>query len=91
MGIYRDNLSAITFYRLSLSLKLILMYRLPLSLFLYILLSPINYRDKRFLCTQCLNFKISELACGKNTRCPLRLVVIFKNLSLFCLISRQSP
>ena len=47
MGIYRDNLSAITFYRLSLSLKIVWIYRLPLSL-LYILLSPINYRDKRF-------------------------------------------
>ena len=46
MGIYRDNLSAITFYRLSL--KIILIYRLPLSFLLYILLSPINYRDKRF-------------------------------------------
>ena len=52
MGIYRDNLSAIvmaiTFYRLSLSLKIILIYRLPLSLLLYFLLLPINYRDKRF-------------------------------------------
>ena len=52
MGIYRDNLSAIvmaiTFYRLLLSLKIILIYRLPLSLLLYFLLLPINYRDKRF-------------------------------------------
>ena len=48
MGIYRDNLSAITFYRLSLSLKIVWIYRLPLSLLLYILLSPIYYRDKRF-------------------------------------------
>ena len=30
MGIYRDNLSAIIFYRLSLSLKLVLIYRLPI-------------------------------------------------------------
>ena len=65
MGIYRDNLSAITFYQLSLSLKIILIHRLPLSLLLYILLSPINYRDKRFLRTQCLNFKVSELALWK--------------------------
>ena len=48
MGIYRDNLSAITFYRLSLSLKIVWIYRLPLSLLLNISLSPINYRDKRF-------------------------------------------
>ena len=48
MGIYRDNLSAITFYRLLLSLKIVWIYRLPLSLLLYILLSPINYRDKQF-------------------------------------------
>ena len=48
MDIYRDNLSAITFYRLSLLLKIVWIYRLPLSLLLYILLSPINYRDKRF-------------------------------------------
>ena len=48
MGIYRDNLSAIIFYRLSLSLNKILIYRLSLSLSLYILLSPINYRYKRF-------------------------------------------
>ena len=52
MGIYRDTLSAIVigdnFYRLLLSLKIVWIYRLPLSLLLYILLSPINYRDKRF-------------------------------------------
>ena len=45
MGIYRDNLSAITFYRLSL--KIVWIYRLPLSPLLYIL-SPINCRDKQF-------------------------------------------
>ena len=55
MGIYRDNLSdlqkktlSIIYYRLSLSLKIILIYRLPISLLLNILLLPINYRDKRF-------------------------------------------
>ena len=32
MGIYRDNLSAIIYYRLSLSLKIVLIYRLPISL-----------------------------------------------------------
>ena len=32
MGIYRDNLSAIIFYRLSLSLKIVWIYRLPISL-----------------------------------------------------------
>ena len=48
MGIYRDNLSAIIYYRLSLSLKINLIYRLPISLLLYILLPPKNYRDKRF-------------------------------------------
>ena len=29
MGIYRDNLSAIIYYRLSLSLKIVWIYRLP--------------------------------------------------------------
>ena len=42
------HLSAITFYQLSLSPKIVWIYRLPLSLLLYILLSPINYRDERF-------------------------------------------
>ena len=32
IGIYRDNLSAIVFYRLSLSLKIVGIYRLPISL-----------------------------------------------------------
>ena len=44
IGIYRNNLSAITFNRLTLSLKIVWIYQLLLSL----LLSPINYRDKRF-------------------------------------------
>ena len=48
VGIYRDNLTAITFYRLSLSLKIVWTYGLPLSLLLYTLLSPINYRDEQF-------------------------------------------
>ena len=56
-----------------------MIYRLSLSLLLYILLSPINYRDKQFFCAQCLNFKVSELALWENTRCPLRLVVILNN------------
>ena len=48
---YRDNLLAIViaifYYRLSLSLKIFLIYRLPISLLQYILLSPINYLNKR--------------------------------------------
>ena len=32
MGIYRDNLSAIIFYRLLLLLKTVLIYRSPISL-----------------------------------------------------------
>ena len=32
MGVYRDNLSATICYRLSLSLKTVLIYRLPISL-----------------------------------------------------------
>ena len=43
-----DNLSVITFYQLLLPLKTAWIYRLPLSLLLYILLSPMNYRDERF-------------------------------------------
>ena len=60
MGIYRGNLSAIVYYRLSLSLKIVLIYRLPISLLQCISLWPINYRDKRF----CMHivFKFSELA-----------------------------
>ena len=45
-GIYRGNLSAIIYYRLSLSLKIVLIYRLPISFLQYILLSPINYRGE---------------------------------------------
>ena len=82
MGIYRDNLSAITFYRLSLSLKIIVIYRLSLSLSLYILLSPINYRDKRFICTQCLNFKVSELALWKKHTVSIKNYCNFKQLFL---------
>ena len=36
------------YHRLLLSLKINLIYRLPILLLLYILLSPIKYRDKRF-------------------------------------------
>ena len=62
MSIYRNNLSAIIFYRLSLSLKIILIYRLPLSLLLYFLLSPINHRDKRFSMHAVFKqFSLSEL------------------------------
>ena len=32
MSIYRDNLSAVIFYRLSLSLKIVWIYRLPILL-----------------------------------------------------------
>ena len=32
MGIYRDNLSAIIFYRLPSSLKIVWIYRFPISL-----------------------------------------------------------
>ena len=32
MSIYRDNLSATIYYRLSLSLKLVLIYQIPISL-----------------------------------------------------------
>ena len=75
-SIYRDNLSAIIYHRLSLLLKINLIYRLLISLLLYILFSPINYRDKRFFMHACFNFKVSKLALWKNTRCPLGLVVI---------------
>ena len=59
MDIYRDNFSAIIYYRLSLSLKILLIYRLPISLLPYILLSLINHRDKRFF--RHTVFKGSEL------------------------------
>ena len=66
MGIYRDNLSAIIFYRLSLSLKIVWIYRLPISLLQYISLSSINYRDKRFFMHTV--FKVRELAQWQNSR-----------------------
>ena len=74
---YRRKLSAIIYYRLSLSLKIALIYRLPISLLLYILLSPINYRDKCFFRTQCLNFKVSELAQWKNHSVSIKICCNF--------------
>ena len=79
MGIYRDNLSATTF------LPIIVYAQNSFDLSttdiafatVYILLSPINYRD--------------NWGNGKNTRCPLSLVAIQENLSLFRLMPRQSP
>ena len=59
-GIYRDNLSAIIYYRLSLSLKIVLIYRLPISFLQYILRSPLSCSDKRFFMHTV--FKVSELA-----------------------------
>ena len=60
MGIYRDNLSAVIHYRLLLSLEVVLIYQLPISLLQYVLLSPVNYRDKRFFVHTV--FKVNELA-----------------------------
>ena len=52
MGIYRDNLSAIVIGDNFLSIIVIAQNSLDLSItviaFVNILLSPINYRDKRF-------------------------------------------
>ena len=72
---------AIIHYRLLLSLKTILIHRLPLSLLLYILLSPINYRDKQFLCMQCLHFKISELVLWKKHTVSIKTCGNFKKLA----------
>ena len=66
MGVYRDNLSAIVIGDNFLSINVIAQNSLNLSI-------------NDFLCTQCFNFKVSELTLWKNTRCPLRLVEIFKN------------
>ena len=65
MGIYRDDLSAIIYYPLSLSLKIVLVYRLPITLLQYILQSPINNLDKRFFMHTESKFKVSELALWK--------------------------
>ena len=51
MSVYRDNLSAITFYRLSLSLNIVWIYR-------YRFINIFCYRRQiiainDFLCTQC--------------------------------------
>ena len=52
MGIYRDNLSAIVIGDNFLSIIVIAQNSLDLLItviaLLYILLSPVNYRDKRF-------------------------------------------
>ena len=88
MGIYRDNLSAIiigdNFSRLSLSLKIVWIYPLPISFLQHILLSLINYRDKRFF--RHTMFKGRELALWQNKK---SLFVVFNliaesmNCSLF--------
>ena len=69
MGIYRDNLSAIVIGDNFLSIIVIAQNSLDLSItvigLLYILLSSVNYRDKRFFVHAVLNFKVSELALWK--------------------------
>ena len=81
MGIYRDNLSAIIYHRLSLSLKRVLTYRLPISLLQYVRLSPINYLDKRFFVHKV--FKVRELALWKKYTVSINSHYNVKNLSLF--------
>ena len=71
MGVYRDNLLAIVIGDNFLPIIVIAQNSLDLSItniaFVIILLSPINYRDKRiFMHTV---FKVKELALWQNSRC----------------------
>ena len=84
MSIYRDNLSAKIYYPLSLSLKIVLIYRLTISLLSYILLSPINYRDKRFFMHTV--FKVSELALWKKYAVSIKSCL----MSLFVLLNETA-
>ena len=45
---------------------------------LYILLTPINYRDKQFFMRTVFTTKLVCWRYRKNTRCPLTLVAILK-------------
>ena len=88
MGIYRDNISAIIYYRLSLSLKPVLIYRLPIS-FRHILCFVIADKLSRlaiFYACIVKNSKLVSWRYGKNTRCPLNLAAVLKK-SLFVLFN----
>ena len=73
MGIYHDNLSAIVIGDNFLPIIVIAQNSFDLSItniafvISYILLSPINYRDKQFFMHTV--FKVRELALPQNSRC----------------------
>ena len=83
MGIYRDNLSKTVIGDNLLAIIIITQISSDLSItnihFVIYLLSLINYRDKRFSMHAVFKLlQVGALAHGKNTRCPLNLVAIFK-------------
>ena len=86
MGIYRLNLAAIVIGGNLSPIIVIAQNKFDLSItdiaFVNISLSPINYRDTRFLCTQCFNFKVSALALWKKYTVSIKTCCNFKKLSL---------
>ena len=88
MGIYRDNVSAIIIGDNLLPIIVIsqnsFVYRLPISFSQYILLSPINDRDKRFFMHTV--FKASELALWEKYSVSIKSCCNFKK-SLFVLFN----
>ena len=85
MSVYRDNLSAIVLGDNLLPIIIIAqnIFGLSITDIAFVIYFVIAIND--FLCTQCVNFKVSELVLWrKHTRCPLRvktccnLFVLFK-------------
>ena len=81
MGIYRDNLSAVVIGDNLTPIIAITQNSFDLSItyiafvIQYILLLPINYRDKRFFMPPVFKtLKLESWRYGKSTRCPLVLL-----------------
>ena len=65
MGIYRDNLSAIVIGDNLLPIIVISQYNFDLSITVIAFLTYFVIAINDFLCTQCLNLEVSELALWK--------------------------
>ena len=84
MGIYRGSLSAIIYYRLSLSLKMVLIT--DIAFVTYFVIADKLSRQTILYAYSVQTSELVSWRYGKNTRCPLSLVAIFKK-SLFVLFN----
>ena len=87
MGIYRDNLSAIVISDNFLPIIVIAQNNFDLSINRYRFCSIFDYRRyviavNDFLCLQCSNFKVGELALGKKYTVPSKSCCNFRKISL---------